>query len=401
MRATTALLDLALDAAPDPATAGRAVVDHLARDHGLAAAVYLERGERLRCVAHRGQEELADGIRPGAGAVGRAFETGAEVAGAATDACLPVKAGGRTIGVLSVESAGPLDLEQLRHCAAALGARIAALGGPPAPTATERLLRHIAAIAGLEDPDAIGEALVDAALDLVALESAVLLRADARVPDESSSLIAGGAVTIALRAHDAPLGVLALAGSDLDTDDRELLEELATHAALALHTADRISKLRERAASDPLTGLGHHATFHEALAGSHRRPRTAVVLCDLDGFKRVNDTHGHAHGDRILCGVADAMSGAVRRGDRLFRIGGDEFAALLAVSDEAEALDAATRLRNAVDEATLGVTISIGVAVPREGEPDAELLARADRALYTVKASGRDGVALAGHEPVG
>ena len=92
---------------------------------------------------------------------------------------------------------------------------------------------------------------------------------------------------------------------------------------------------------------------------------------------------------------------AVRRGDRLFRIGGDEFAALLAVSDEAEALDAATRLRNAVDEATLGVTISIGVAVPREGEPDAELLARADRALYTVKASGRDGVALAGHEPVG
>ena len=161
-----------------------------------------------------------------------------------------------------------------------------------------------------------------------------------------------------------------------------------------------MGSLRERAESDPLTGLGHHATFHEALAGSHRRPTTAVVVCDIDGFKLLNDTYGHGHGDRVLCGVADAMSTALRRGDRLFRVGGDEFAALLAVETSEQALGAAVRLREAVVEARLGVTMSVGVAVPQAGETDAALLARADRALYSVKAAGRDGVALANDEPL-
>jgi diguanylate cyclase (GGDEF)-like protein len=98
--------------------------------------------------------------------------------------------------------------------------------------------------------------------------------------------------------------------------------------------------------------------------------------------------------------VADAMSGGLRRGDRLFRVGGDEFAALLAVESREQALGAATRLRDAVVEAKLGVTVSVGVAVPQAGETDAALLARADRALYSVKAAGRDGVALANDEPL-
>ncbi|MEA2324666.1 MAG: hypothetical protein QOD81_4516, partial [Solirubrobacteraceae bacterium] len=80
--------------------------------------------------------------------------------------------------------------------------------------------------------------------------------------------------------------------------------------------------------------------------------------------------------------------------------GGDEFAALLLVSDAAEALEAGTRLRTALEEAALGVSISVGIAVPRDGESDAALLARADRALYRVKAGGRDGVALADDDPL-
>ncbi|MGZ8635128.1 MAG: diguanylate cyclase domain-containing protein, partial [Solirubrobacteraceae bacterium] len=199
------------------------------------------------------------------------------------------------------------------------------------------------------------------------------------------------------------LGALVLASSEpavIDTDDVELLEQLATHGAACLRTAELMGSLRERAESDPLTGLGHHATFHEALAGSHRRPTTAVVVCDIDGFKLLNDTYGHAHGDRVLCGVADAMSSALRRGDRLFRVGGDEFAGLLAVDSREQARGAALRLRSAVLEARLGVTVSIGVAVPHAGETDAALLARADRALYSVKAAGRDGVALANDEPL-
>src|SRR4051812_50185341 len=105
--------------------------------------------------------------------------------------------------------------------------------------------------------------------------------------------------------------------------------------------------LRAQAATDPLTGLGHHATFHATLAHAHRRPSTAVVLMDLDGFKGLNDTFGHQHGDSVLRGVAAALTGALRRGDTLFRIGGDEFAALLLVSDAGEALEAGARPRGA------------------------------------------------------
>jgi diguanylate cyclase (GGDEF)-like protein len=124
-----------------------------------------------------------------------------------------------------------------------------------------------------------------------------------------------------------------------------------------------------------------------------------VVVCDLDGFKRLNDCYGHQHGDRVLRGVAGALTSALRRGDRLYRIGGDEFAALLLVADQAEALEAALRLRAAVQRAALGVTVSIGIAVPGDGESDAAVLARADRALYRVKDAGRDGVAVAEDEP--
>jgi diguanylate cyclase (GGDEF)-like protein len=213
-------------------------------------------------------------------------------------------------------------------------------------------------------------------------------------------------VTVGLSANAGDRGALLLAGTGTGTapgargravsiDDLELLELLAAHAATCLRTADLVRSLRERAATDPLTGLGHHATFHEALARTHRRPQTAVVLVDVDGFKRVNDTHGHQHGDHVLRSIAHALAGALRRGDTLYRVGGDEFAALLAVGDPVEAHDAGLRLRAAVAAADLGVTVSIGVAVPHEGEPDGAVLDRADRALYRVKDAGRDGVSVA------
>jgi diguanylate cyclase (GGDEF)-like protein len=461
MRQPTAHLGLTLDAAPDVAAAAHAVVDHLAAEDRLLPSVYLDHGGRLRCAALRGSWQIRDGVDATAGIVGRSFSSGAETIVAdvradgaylettpdiLSEACFPLTARGRTVGVLNVESREPLrpgDVELLRECALALAARIEVLGGLPAVSATQRLLRHVADMAALEDVDAIAGLLLDAALDLVPLGSALLVRAagdgfaplcatgplaarlseapldalvawlrggtscftvggpDAPAVSELAPLRAAGVqslVAVTLSVQREAVGMLLLAAEQalpVDGDDVELLEQLGAHGALCLRNAELMRSLRDRAASDPLTGLGHHATFHEALATSHRRPRTAVVLCDLDGFKRLNDTHGHAHGDRVLCSVADAMSGALRRGDRLFRVGGDEFAALLAVGSEDEALDAAIRLRDAVHEARLGVTISIGAAVPHDGEGDAELLARADRALYTVKAGGRDGVAVA------
>ena len=443
MRRTSAILGLALEGAPDAAAAAAVVVDHVARESRLLPAVYLARGGRLRCAALRGYWQARDGLPGRAGIMGRTYRTATEI---------PVLAGGLTVGVLNIESREPLhegDLEHLRRCASALGARIEALGGLPSESATQRLLRHIADMASLQDAGAVADALLAAALDLLPVGSALLARTTAGgglrasrtagplapvlgaarleaigawvhdgiscftvgSPDASAAtnladLRAAGVetlVAVGLFAQGEMLGVLVLASSEaaaIDTGDVELLEQLATQGAACLRTAELMGSLRERAESDPLTGLGHHATFHEALAGSHRRPTTAVVVCDIDGFKLLNDTYGHGHGDRVLCGVADAMSTALRRGDRLFRVGGDEFAALLAVETSEQALGAAVRLREAVVEARLGVTMSVGVAVPQAGETDAALLARADRALYSVKAAGRDGVALANDEPL-
>jgi diguanylate cyclase (GGDEF)-like protein len=367
--------------------------------------------------------------------------------------CVPLRCRDRVVGVLDVElrrALRPADADLVRRGAAELETRIAAHGGPPAAFPSWGLLRHIATLSQLEDLRAVADAILAAALGVGPLDSGALVRAGAdgalaavtsagplagplaatplhglaaHLRDGTSSfalgspddprdpalapLRAAGAHVLAvvgLVVQDELEGVLLLASRTpmvLSTDDAELLELLATHGAGALRTADLVRSLRERAATDPLTGLGHYATFHEALAGSHRRPRTAVVLCDIDGFKRLNDTFGHQHGDHVLRAVAAALSSALRRGDALFRIGGDEFAALLAVSDDTEALDAGLRLRDAVREAELGVTSSFGIAVPRDDdEADSALLARADRALYRVKGAGRDGVALAGDDPL-
>jgi diguanylate cyclase (GGDEF)-like protein len=380
-----AALATALDGATDAASAARVVVDHLATEEGLRARVRLEGGAK------------------DAGGAGGGAEAG-EAGGAVVRA--PVVVRGRAIGALEAEPAA--DQQTVHACAVALGRRIEGLA--KTSDAAKCLVRHLVAMAALEHPADITRRLLRAAVDVVLVDSAALVRTppagDARPAATGPlgpALIAGEhqpLAAIALVARGETLGVLLVASSTDATAETELLEQLAAHAAACLRTAETLGALRERAATDPLTGLGHHATFHEALAASHRRPTTAVVVCDIDGFKHLNDAHGHAHGDRVLRGVAEAMCGALRRGDQLFRIGGDEFAALLAVDSETEAFEAAARLRAAVKEARLGVTVSIGVAVPHEDELDAAVLARADRALYAVKAGGRDGVALANDEPL-
>jgi diguanylate cyclase (GGDEF)-like protein len=466
-------------------TVCQTVADRLAASRDLQPSVWLERGGRLRCVASTGEGPVRDGISPTAGVIGATFSSGVESVvpdaaarrGAtsrtrlAAQACLPIRADGLVVGVLDVELSRPLragDLERLRDAADELGRAIAAGGGPPAESPAQRMLHHMTTLSSLDEPDAIARALLPAALDVMRLDSAVLLRRErhaavepaagrasekrlargtlhpvaavgplgaalAELPPDAFEAVeraahdgAAGVVVdtagdlvrpelaglstagtrslvgVGLVAHGEAHGLLLLAGAAeraVSVDDVELLELLAAHAATCLRTADLMRSLREQAATDPLTGLGHHATFHATLANAHRRPSTAVVVVDVDGFKRVNDTFGHQHGDHVLRELAGALNGALRRGDTLFRIGGDEFAALLVVADAAEALEAGRRLRAAVADADLGVTVSIGVAVPQEGEADAAVLGRADRALYRVKAAGRDGVALADDEP--
>ena len=454
----------ALAVARTPAGAAAAVVDHLAATDGLMPSLYLEREGRLRCQAVRGYWQIRDGMPPTAGVIGRTFRTGAptielDVASSvdyleaanevAAEICVPIHLDGAVVGVINVESPQTLPLAlvaDLEGCAAAFAARLAELGGPPPTSAAQRLLAHATRLSALRGARDIEREMIEAAQDVLAMDSAILLRRDAfgrltpaeavgplastlrnasaeavatlqdfvlggtsaytvdepqgGVGDGMRALRAAGVeavVAIELGGEDDPRGILVVADSRpkaLGTDEVELLELLVTHAASCLRTAEAVTELRERAARDPLTGLGHHGTFHDALSSARRLSEIAVLIIDIDGFKTINDAQGHQAGDRLLVEVAAALSSALRRGDELFRIGGDEFAALVHVTEEAEALEAGRRLREAA-ALTRTVTVSVGVAVPFGHESDAALLARADRALYAVKAAGKNGVELA------
>ncbi|HEX6618173.1 MAG TPA: GAF domain-containing protein, partial [Solirubrobacteraceae bacterium] len=194
MRLTSALLGLALEAAPDAAAAAATVVDHVGREQRLLPAVYLARGGRLRCAALRGYWQARDGLPGRTGVMGRTYREGTEMVvedvgaseqyleanpGVVAEACFPLRAGGLTVGVLNVESREPLrdgDLDYLRECARALAARIEELGGLPSESGMQRLLRHVAHIADLQDAAAVADALLSAALDLVPLGSVLLAR---------------------------------------------------------------------------------------------------------------------------------------------------------------------------------------------------------------------------------
>ena len=129
----------------------------------------------------------------------------------------------------------------------------------------------------------------------------------------------------------------------------------------------------------------------------------SVLFIDIDWFKKINDTHGHACGDECLRAVAVALRGGLRPGDTLGRYGGEEFLVLLPEQDGAAARVVAERLREAVERMpmpwqgeTLRLTASIGLASRRPSDADAQkLLARADKALYRAKHEGRNRVAAA------
>ncbi len=450
-----------LAAAPDVAAACWAIVDHLSEVKGSLPSVYLERGGRLRCQAVRGYLEILDGLPETAGIIGRTFREGeptvehdvtrspdfVELIGdVVAEACFPVRCRGRVVGVVNLESTEPLHADgiaRVEHTAELLGQRLEDLGGPPAESPSQRLVRHAARLTGLTKIDEMEREVLDAAIDISRMTSAMLLRLDENgavgarratgplavelesLPGRTLRRLAhsvqegASRYTIAPGDRDRPVvqlpgtkirtllalpviadgsarEVLLLAdrrAKAITTDEIELLEMLCAQAGSALRVASLVRELRTQAATDPLTGLGHHRTFHTKLRRLRGR-RIAVLLLDLDGFKQINDTFGHQAGDRLLREVAATLSNALRRGDELFRIGGDEFGALLRVQDEREAMDAAERLVEAA--ASIGdVTVSIGVAMCDEDEPVESVLGRADRALYDVKQQGRNAAALA------
>ncbi len=155
---------------------------------------------------------------------------------------------------------------------------------------------------------------------------------------------------------------------------------------------------------DPLTGLGNHRAFQEELdrqveAAQRYGVPVSLVILDLDDFKAINDTRGHAGGDAALARFGSLMAHSVRRVDRPFRIGGDEFAILLPHTDAASARVVARRLLgNALqpafrDDRTTTLSFSAGIsALPDPASTRAQLYSQADRALYSAKRAGRTDV---------
>ena len=208
-------------------------------------------------------------------------------------------------------------------------------------------------------------------------------------------------ILIPLNAAAGRIGILLMVDSAEHSPSTETVERLELFGAIlasSLRTAEVMRQLESRADRDPLTELRHGGSFRVDLARalSDRRfaSRTAVLAIDVDNFKEVNDTRGHPMGDDVLRRLAMTLAGALRDADRVYRVGGDEFAALLRVRDGSDALATAQRLRSAVRQAGDLPTLSIGVAVQEPREDPQDLVQRADAALYAVKRGGRDGTRL-------
>jgi two-component system cell cycle response regulator len=178
----------------------------------------------------------------------------------------------------------------------------------------------------------------------------------------------------------------------------------------ALKLGDTLAQLRRLAQRDELTGLYNRREFKRFLEEEwdrsvrFNRPFT-LVMCDIDHFKKINDTHGHQVGDEVLKHVSQLFGRQVRSVDRLARYGGEEFALMMVETDQASAVHLMQRLGGLLADQpcviaekglTVNVTISAGIATSTEDAQSANaLVAAADRALYAAKAGGRNRIRTA------
>ena len=191
--------------------------------------------------------------------------------------------------------------------------------------------------------------------------------------------------------------VCAIDRSVREFGDREVA--ILTHlAALVMHELE----LRQEATTDPLTGAGSRRALKDeagklvALASRHALPLSCITL-DVDHFKRINDTYGHAAGDKVLVAIVQAMKAELRQSDFVGRLGGEEFAVLLPQTDLTTAVHVAEKLRLQIKDLLfpgsnppIMVTASLGVSGFVAGDDVQSLMVRADNATYDAKRAGRD-----------
>jgi diguanylate cyclase (GGDEF)-like protein/putative nucleotidyltransferase with HDIG domain len=285
-----------------------------------------------------------------------------------------------------------------------------------------RLQQLTAALAGTVELDAVGqrvaetlvsEAAVSASVVLIDRHGELVVLSSAGAARDQGIAVDGGPAaplderwtSFPLEVADKTVGIVAVTGAPaLGSEQHQLLLHLVSLGALSLDKALSHEKSREQARHDSLTGLLGHRVFHEMLGGQITAMTPfSVLLFDIDDFKEINDLHGHQTGDHALRLVSDALRQATRSTDSVFRIGGEEFCALLPGLGERDAFDVAeaVRQRIAAIVSTLPnpITVSAGVAsFPAHGRRRDELLAAADAALYASKRGGKNRTSIAGDE---
>jgi diguanylate cyclase (GGDEF)-like protein len=203
---------------------------------------------------------------------------------------------------------------------------------------------------------------------------------------------------------DMALAVESTRGRRFSDHHQNMLATIARAAGFALSRARLYQHKEQLASRDGLTGVENHRSFQERFLGEILRAQRyghqlAVLMLDIDFFKKVNDTYGHPMGDQVLKEVARIIGGSVRAGvDILARYGGDEFVCMLADTDRERAAETAERIRQSVSEkvfesgaARFQVTLSIGGAMfPADSRHGREVLEKADKALYHAKETGRN-----------
>ena len=302
---------------------------------------------------------------------------------------------------------------------------------PPAEYAVATARQASDALRALFDPGADVVILDRAAADTSSLDLCRSIRAEKAIPFVYILLLMPGPIDEASVVEAFEAGVNDLLRKD--AGQRELVARLRPAwrmAALQKELAQRKMdmhrynaeiahanrkleesnwKLRHAATTDELTALANRraafARLNELWVSSERYKHGLVCIAiDVDHFKTINDTHGHAVGDRVLRETAQTLQKVTRKNETLCRIGGEEFLVLCPHAEEAEAAVGAERMRRAVENGTvhvgdleLRVTISVGVAgrAPAMSRPD-DLVRAADDALYAAKAAGRNKVCTAG-----
>jgi len=220
-------------------------------------------------------------------------------------------------------------------------------------------------------------------------------------------------VCVPVKSHDKVFGVIQLMnssdGSIFDAADEQILTAIADFTGVAISNAKALEKIQQLVITDDLTGLFNSRYFFEQIEYEVERSKRynsplSLVFLDLDHFKNVNDTYGHLTGSRLLAEVGSVVSEHIRKTDKAARYGGDEFVIILPHTEKSGAFAFALKLHNELNKTgfysddgdLLAVSGSFGVAsFPADAQSSAELISKADEAMYLVKKSGRNGVRVA------